>query len=1113
MKHGINPVVATVLLIAVAVVAAMGIYFWAAGQDVSAPRQATFVDISVTPVDVDAGKFLVTNMGEEYIELARLDTVSGITCDFPVLTTLAPGESATCTTSAPPFCEMLFWGEGTATAITLMGGNCTAVGTGHVPMITFIGEDTGGLVDPLTDVNFTATVTDADGDLDTVKLFTNITGGMVGYAMAPAGGDNFAVTINATAGGLVQYYAWANDTAGHTNTNGTYWFHVRDNPPVIWNVFDNSSGEIMCGLAVSVNSTITDDIDVDSAWVDDGSTNRSMAGIGGNVWETTFTPGMAGVFRYYVKANDTADQWSTSAMQDFDMVQNFMREYGLNAQLDVAYAIQQIDDGGYIVAGRWGSPANISVAKMTSNGTVVWAKEYGGASEDRVESIKQTTDGGYILAGYTASYGAGSGDAFLIKLDEDGAVSWANAYGKVGTIEQAHEVIEYSGGGYLLVGEAVVAASDFDVFAVKVTSGGVVSWAYRYGEPDNGVPGWNNYERGWGVVETPGGDFMIAGEADSYPYMSNTTPSMFLLRLNWSGGVEWSAIYVDNNDFVSPGGIAKDSNNDYVVCGYMGAASGPGGDDGGIVLKLNDSNLIEWANAYYNSSNRLDFGSGTGSIDVSGTEYVVAGQLGTDVDPAVLGMKVDSSGTLQWANQYGDGDPEGYTYDVEATDDGGMIIAAETGDYADAFYNGWLIKTDRNGDCVNCSEYSDRTSDVSTAALTTSWNMTFIANSTDVTGVTTTTAIALPTADIGMGQWPICWHGSCAPPHPTWSVMLTPSSMEDAGWDIAEGSMVIAGEKVIDNTPPIDTEMIVYKLDDDGNEVWSSTFDKDIYADSARAITKTSDGGYLVTGYAKVNFGFDTKVWTIKLNSTGGKEWESLFYSGWDNNVGWGSVEAADGYVVGGHVFNAGGDADVLILKLNKTDGTQMWNETHHFAGHDYCYSIILDGTDFIIGGMSNDKFLVMKANSAGGHVWNSTFDGGAGTDHGFDITHANGGGYVITGRTNFDVWAIKVDTSGNEVWNTTFDSGAGTDIGAAITNVSDGYVIVGTAAADVLVLKLDLGGNYMWDQIYDGGGSDEGQGVAQTSDGGLAVGGTRRRSGSNYALWALKLNSWGEFW
>ena len=58
-----------------------------------------------------------------------------------------------------------------------------------------------------------------------------------------------------------------------------------------------------------------------------------------------------------------------------------------------------------------------------------WAKTYGGANAtDYAESIQQTSDGGYIVAGFTGSYGSGD-DIWVLKLTSTGSVSWQKTYG------------------------------------------------------------------------------------------------------------------------------------------------------------------------------------------------------------------------------------------------------------------------------------------------------------------------------------------------------------------------------------------------------------------------------------------------------------------------------------------------------------------------------------------------------------------------------------------------------------------------------------------------------------------------------------------------------------
>src|ERR1700719_3184028 len=66
-----------------------------------------------------------------------------------------------------------------------------------------------------------------------------------------------------------------------------------------------------------------------------------------------------------------------------------------------------------------------------------WARTYGGASDDRANSVQPTSDGGFVVAGRTSSFGAGSADAWVLKLDASGNVIWQKTYGGTATDEAA----------------------------------------------------------------------------------------------------------------------------------------------------------------------------------------------------------------------------------------------------------------------------------------------------------------------------------------------------------------------------------------------------------------------------------------------------------------------------------------------------------------------------------------------------------------------------------------------------------------------------------------------------------------------------------------------------
>jgi hypothetical protein len=89
---------------------------------------------------------------------------------------------------------------------------------------------------------------------------------------------------------------------------------------------------------------------------------------------------------------------------------------------DEAYSIIETKNKELVIAGvdgSYGVGADMYIVKLNAAGTLISTKTVGGAGYDMALSIIQTTDLGYALAGYTTSYGAGSYDVYMVKLDSN----------------------------------------------------------------------------------------------------------------------------------------------------------------------------------------------------------------------------------------------------------------------------------------------------------------------------------------------------------------------------------------------------------------------------------------------------------------------------------------------------------------------------------------------------------------------------------------------------------------------------------------------------------------------------------------------------------------------
>lgn len=86
---------------------------------------------------------------------------------------------------------------------------------------------------------------------------------------------------------------------------------------------------------------------------------------------------------------------------------------------------------------------------MDSVGNMEWNKTYGGAGTEFANALVVAGDGGYAMAGGTSSFGAGSADVGLIKVDSMGNMEWNQTFG--GPIaDYCDSIVSLADGGYAL---------------------------------------------------------------------------------------------------------------------------------------------------------------------------------------------------------------------------------------------------------------------------------------------------------------------------------------------------------------------------------------------------------------------------------------------------------------------------------------------------------------------------------------------------------------------------------------------------------------------------------------------------------------------------------------
>jgi hypothetical protein len=196
---------------------------------------------------------------------------------------------------------------------------------------------------------------------------------------------------------------------------------------------------------------------------------------------------------------------------------------------DTPEGVVQTPDNGYIIAG--GSDSNDTdisnpigsydfwVIRLSSDGTLIWEKSFGGDQIDEARAIVATVDGNYMVAGDTRSANndvsdnKGGADLWLIKLSPEGDLIWEKTIGG-SNFDVARALIASDNGGFVLAGSSRSNDGDVsenkgqnDAWVLKVDDFGSVQWEYTVGG--------SNIDFAYGVTELNDGAVVAVGDTAS----------------------------------------------------------------------------------------------------------------------------------------------------------------------------------------------------------------------------------------------------------------------------------------------------------------------------------------------------------------------------------------------------------------------------------------------------------------------------------------------------------------------------------------------------------------------------------------------------------------------
>ncbi|MBX3257764.1 MAG: T9SS type A sorting domain-containing protein [Chitinophagaceae bacterium] len=370
------------------------------------------------------------------------------------------------------------------------------------------------------------------------------------------------------------------------------------------------------------------------------------------------------------------------------------------------------------------------------------------------------------------------------------------------------------------------------------------------------------------IQQTTDGGYILAGAIPAQNFNS-----YLIIKFDAAGNIQWQKT-LGGRYFDEAYSIQQTTDGGYIVAGNSssndGDVSGNHGGNDYWVVKLDATGNIQWQKSL----------GGTGEDKAKSVQqttdggYIVAGYSNSN-DGDVSGnhggydywvVKLDTTGNIQWQKSLGGTDTE-WAYSIQQTTDGGYIMAGYsaskngdlTGNHGD--YDYWIVKLDTTGNIQWQKSLGGTGRDVANSVRQTADGGYIVAgyttsNDKNVSGNHGSVdywIVKLGAA--GNVHWKKCIGGSKS--EWTTSMQETP----DGGYIVAGYTRSNDGQ-VSGNHGEADCWIV--KLNVSGDLLWQKCIGG-ADNDYATSIQPTTDGGYIIAGYAETNDGYARTGWIIKL--------------------------------------------------------------------------------------------------------------------------------------------------------------------------------------------------------------------------------------------------------
>jgi putative intracellular protease/amidase len=244
----------------------------------------------------------------------------------------------------------------------------------------------------------------------------------------------------------------------------------------------------------------------------------------------------------------------------------------------------------------------------------------------------------------------------------------------------------------------------------------------------------------------------------------------------------------------------------------------------------------------------------------------------------VLVVKLDSAGGIEWAKAVG-GPGRDFGEAVCASEDGGVFVAGYTTSAGQGAEDVLVIKLSSAGELEWASTFGGADYDAAFDLCSTSGGGVAVCGLTYSFGAGLSDLYVIKVGPGGQAAWSRTYGGDRI----------------DRGSSIrrlADGGYIVGGGTSSFGAGNLD--MYVVRLDSTGEEVWANAYGRNVY-DTASCVIPIEDGGFLVTGHGDLEGSELMALTVVRIDDAGDELWTSRFGERRNYDYGLNAVELGSG--------------------------------------------------------------------------------------------------------------------------------------------------------------------------------------------------------------------------